>query len=87
MAYKKAKPSLFSSMMTLGNFSLEGSSSYSSRRVVICVRNDDSKVSSCIPLESVIEEIVVGAKRNLAREGLEKKTTPLLGVQQPHPIA
>ncbi len=79
MAYKKAKPNLFNSMMTLGNFALEGSSSYMSRRVVICVPVDDSKISSCIPLsfmnvvETASENIVVGIKRKSGDRGPGKK--------------
>ena len=66
-------------MLALGNFLLGGFSSSSSRRVVICVPNDHSKVSSFIPLsfmkvvETANEEVVVGVKRKSDDKGPGKK--------------
>jgi hypothetical protein len=49
MAYRKAKPARFQSMMTLGNFSLEGSASYLSRKVIISIPDGKSKIRSHVP--------------------------------------
>lgn len=49
MAYKKANPVLFNSMSMLGNFSLEGSSSYTSKKVIIVIPNDVVQLSSFVP--------------------------------------
>ena len=79
MGYKKSKPSLFQSMMTTGNFTLEGSSSYSSRKVVICVPSLESTLNSFIPLsfmevkKSEEPESILGIKRKPGERGPGRK--------------
>ena len=79
MAFKKAKSARFQSMMTQGNFTLEGSSSYSGRKVVICIPDSKSKLQSFVPL-SFMEVIVpskveatIGVKRKPGEWGPGKK--------------
>ena len=77
MAFRKSKPHQFESMMTIGNFSIAGQSSYKTRKVVICVPDETRTSQSFVPLcfmeekkveieievEVEIEEEKIGEKR------------------------
>ena len=80
MTYKKAKPSRFQSMMTQGNFSLEGSASYSARKVVIYIPDEQSELLLSHVPASFLEvigapevEATVGIKRKAGERGPGKK--------------
>lgn len=60
MVCKKQETVRFQRVMTLGNFVLEGSSSYISREVVICIPDGKSKMRSHVPPE---DEAIMGVKR------------------------
>jgi hypothetical protein len=79
MAYRKAKPSRFQSVMTLGNFSLEGSASYLSRKVIISIPDGKSTMRSHVPpsfmevIAPAEAEAIVGVKRKAVERGTGKK--------------
>jgi phenylacetate-coenzyme A ligase PaaK-like adenylate-forming protein len=79
MAYRKAKPARFQSMMTLGNFSLEGSTSYLSRKVIISIPDGKSKIRSHVTpmfvevIAHAETEAIVGVKRKAGERGPSKK--------------
>ena len=65
--------------MTQGNFTLEGSSSYSARKVVICIPDSKLKLQSFVPLsymEVIVPsevEAITGVKRKPGERGPGKK--------------
>ena len=83
MAYKKAKSARFQSMMTLGNFSLEGSNSYSEGKVVICIPDIKSTLHSFVPLyfmETIAPpevKTIVGVNRKFGERGPGRKNFTL----------
>ena len=50
MALRRSKPHQFESMMTIGNFTIAGQSSYKTRKVVICVPDETRTLQSFVPL-------------------------------------
>ena len=72
MAFRRSKPYQFESMMTIGNFTIAGQSSYKTRKVVICVPDETKTLQSFVPL-FFMQEKKVGIEIELEEKIGEKR--------------